>query len=224
MTKIHYTLPMKRKFRTIILFVCVVLTPLTTQAEKKPDPLRAFLSGLESLTADFTQTLIGTKGNVLEEAAGVLQMQNPGQFYWSYTTPYVQSIITDGSTLWIYDEDLEQVTIRNVSGSLEDTPAAVLSGTENLEAHYQVIDQGVIEGLKMFQLNPLNAENQFQRIHIGFHGRFLFTMVMYDNLGQVTRVNFKNPKRNADVDPSIFKFTVPDGVDVIDDRQGNVNE
>lgn len=200
------------------LFIVLLLFPLSRVTFANEDPLHLFLTGLESLKSEFTQTLIGTKGNVLEEAAGVLYMQNPGKFYWSYQSPYIQSIITNGKTLWIYDEDLEQVTIKDVSGSLDDTPAAILSGTENLESHYIVKDKGIIEGLNMFELNPKNAENQFQSIHIGFHGETLFMMVMYDNLGQITRVNFKTPVRNVLVDKALFEFSVPDNVDVIDDR------
>lgn len=195
------------------------LVALSVHSEDQVDPLHLFLTDLDSLQSGFTQTLIGTKGNVLEEAAGVLIMQNPGKFYWAYQTPYIQSIITNGETLWIYDKDLEQVTIRNVSESLNDTPAAILSGSENLDAHYLVKDQGIIEGLNMYELNPRSSDNQFQSIHIGFYGKQLFMMVMYDNLGQITRVNFKDPVRNVAVEQSKFEFSLPDNVDVIDDRK-----
>ena len=192
----------------------------TALAEEASDPLHSFLEELDTLKSDFTQTLIGTNGNVLEEAAGVLVMQSPGKFYWSYESPYVQKIITDGRTLWIYDEDLEQVTIKDVSESINDSPAAILSGSENLERHYLVENQGEIEGLNMFELNPVDSENQFEKIYIGFLGKQLFLMVMYDNLGQTTRINFKNPQRNVVVDADRFDFLPPDGVDVIDDRPG----
>jgi len=212
---------LKYRYRVISLLFTVYCLLFTghSVADGVEDPLHLFLTDLNSLESGFTQTLIGTKGNVLEEAAGVLFMQNPGKFYWAYQTPYIQSIITNGETLWIYDEDLEQVTIRNVSESLNDTPAAILSGSENLDAHYFVEDKGIIEGLNMYELNPRNSENQFQSIHIGFHGKQLFMMVMYDNLGQITRVNFKDPVRNAAVDRSKFEFSPPDNVDIIDDRK-----
>ena len=208
----------QRHFVAVIFTLHAVFFPLHGFAQEKVNSLDLFLNDLDSLQADFNQTLIDAKGNVLEEAAGVLVMQNPGKFYWAYRSPYEQSIITDGKTLWIYDQDLEQVTIRDVTGSLNDTPAAILSGSEDLDKHYLVEDQGVIEGLNMFSLTPRDAENQFQKIHIGFHGKKLFLMVMYDNLGQITRVNFRNPVRNASVDTSRFTFSVPDDVDVIDDR------
>ncbi len=198
-----------------------LLVSLPARGDDAPDPLNSFLTGLDTLESGFTQTLIGTKGNVLEEAAGVLRMQNPGKFYWGYQSPYVQSIITNGKTLWIYDEDLEQVTIRDVSATINTTPAAILSGSEDLHAHYIVKNLGVIEGINMYELQPRNSENQFHSIHIGFHGDKLFLMVMYDNLGQITRVNFKNPVRNVAVDAGSFEFAVPNNVDIIDDRQTN---
>ena len=204
--------------RGTLLLLLMLLLSQGGIAYEKPDPLQQFLAGLDTLQSRFTQILIGTKGNVLEEATGVLIMQNPGKFYWSYQSPYIQSIITNGQTLWIYDEDLEQVTIKDVNETLNDSPAAILSGSENLDNHFTVHDKGMIEGVNMYELNPKNSENQFQSIHIGFHGEDLFLMVMYDNLGQVTRINFKDPVRNAAVDTKKFEFVPPSGVDIIDDR------
>lgn len=197
---------------------CLLLVAYPSKAAD--NALTTFLADLDTLKADFTQTLIGTNGNVLEEAAGVLVMQSPGKFYWAYESPYVQKIITDGRTLWIYDQDLDQVTIKDVSESINDSPAAILSGSENLDRHYQVENRDEVEGLNMFELNPVDSENQFEKIHIGFLGRHLFLMVMYDNLGQTTRINFKNPQRNVAVEAGRFEFLPPDGVDVIDDRPG----
>lgn len=200
----------------LILHCFFIIAPV--HAEEASDPLHSFLHDLDSLKSDFNQILIGTNGDVLEEAAGVLYMQSPGRFYWAYQSPYTQKIITNGETLWIYDEDLEQVTIKDVSESLDDTPAAILSGSENVEKHYQVVDKGLIEGLNIFELNPVDSENQFETINIGFHGKQLFLMVMHDNLGQTTRINFSNVERNAAVDSGRFEFTPPDNVDVIDGR------
>lgn len=197
---------------------CLLLVAYPSKATD--NALTTFLTDLDTLKSDFTQTLIGTNGNVLEEAAGVLVMQSPGKFYWAYESPYVQKIITDGKTLWIYDQDLDQVTIKDVSESINDSPAAILSGSDNLERHYHVENQGKVEGLNMFELNPVDSENQFEKIHIGFLGRQLFLMVMYDNLGQTTRINFKNTQRNVAVEAARFDFLPPDGVDVIDDRPG----
>ncbi|MCG8325421.1 MAG: outer membrane lipoprotein chaperone LolA [Thiotrichales bacterium] len=192
------------------------LVACTTQATD--NSLDNFLKDLESLKAGFTQTLIDTKGNILEESAGVLVMQNPGKFNWEYRTPYMQSIITNGSTLWIYDADLEQVTIRDISQSVNNTPAAILSGRENLDQHYRVLAKGEIDGVDTFELVPRNPENQFQNIEIGFNNEQLFTMLMHDNLGQITRINFKNPVRNATVDATQFEFVLPDNIDIVDDR------
>jgi outer membrane lipoprotein carrier protein len=182
------------------------------------NPLDGFLDNLDTFQADFRQTLVNEKGEELETVTGIVYMKTPGKFRWDYQDPYSQMIITDGSTLWLYDEDLEQVTVKDISGSIENTPAAILSGEENIEEHFIIIDMGDIEGFNWIELSPKDIENQYSSIRLGFDKNELGMMVLFDNLGQTTRIDFLNSIRNRKLESSLFTFEPPINVDVIDDR------
>ena len=203
-------------FKLIILFTLSGFQVVI--ADDSVTPLDNFLKELENFQANFRQTLVNEHGEALETSTGTVYMQNPGKFRWDYKDPYSQLIITDGQTLWLYDEDLEQVTIRDISGSIENTPAAILGGKENIDEHFIVIDLGDIEGFNWTELTPRNIDNQYNNIRLGFDGKKLGMMVLSDNLGQTTRIDFIDSKRNENIDPSLFTFEPPAGVDIIDDR------
>lgn len=210
---------MKKQF--IQLYKAIILLFLTATISVNAEnntPLDKFLNKLDTFQADFKQTLINEKGEELETVTGIVYMQSPGKFRWDYKDPYSQIIITDGVTLWVYDEDLEQVTIKDISGTIDETPAAILSGEQNINEHFVIIDMGDIYGYDWVELTPKNVENQYNKIRMGFDKDRLGMMVMFDNLGQTTRIDFHNPRRNKGIESSLFKFEPPEGVDVIDDR------
>lgn len=187
-------------------------------AEEKQNPLDHFLNKLESFRANFTQTLSNEQGVALETSSGVMYMQNPGKFRWEYKEPYEQLIITDSKTLWLYDADLAQVTIRDIEDSINTTPAAIISGQENIDKYYVMVDMGNIEGYDWIELTPKDIENQYNSVRLGFNDNMLGMMIMFDNLGQVTRIDFHEPERNKRFGGPIFTFETPEGVDVVDER------
>jgi len=188
-------------------------------AEENTDPLAFFLNKLESYQADFRQTLSNEQGEALETSTGKVYMQNPGRYRWEYEQPYVQLLITDSETLWIYDKDLEQVTIKNVAGAIDNTPAAIISGQQNITENFVVVNMGVIEGFDWVELTPRDIESQYRNIRLGFDKNSLIMMILNDNLGQITRIDFLNPERNQRFGGPLFTFEIPEGVDVIDERQ-----
>jgi chaperone LolA len=196
-----------------ILFISHVVL-----AEEKQNPLDYFLTELESFQADFTQTLSNEQGVTLETSSGVVYMQNPSKFRWVYQEPYAQLIVTDGKTLWLYDEDLAQVSIRDIEESINNTPAAIISGQENIDKYYVTVDMGKIEGYDWIELTPKDVENQYNSVRLGFDDNNLGMMIMFDNLGQVTRIDFHNPVRNKRFGGPLFTFETPEGVDVVDER------
>jgi chaperone LolA len=196
-----------------ILFISHVVL-----AEEKQNPLDYFLTKLESFQADFTQTLSNEQGVSLETSSGVVYMQNPSKFRWVYQEPYAQLIVTDGKTLWLYDEDLAQVSIRDIEESINNTPAAIISGQENIDKYYVTVDMGKIEGYDWIELTPKDVENQYNSVRLGFDDNNLGMMIMFDNLGQVTRIDFHNPVRNKRFGGPLFTFETPEGVDVVDER------
>lgn len=205
-----------------LLFTFCLLPAFPAYAGNAPDPLEKFLHDLDSFKADFTQTLSNEHGEVLEKSSGIVYMQTPRKFRWVYQEPYSQLIITDGTTLWIYDEDLQQVTIRDVSESIDNTPAAIISGQQDIDDYYIKNDMGKIEGADWIELTPRDVDSQYRSIRLGFDNGELAMMILFDNLGQVTRIDFSNISRNKRFGGPLFTFTPPDNVDVIDDRQKSV--
>lgn len=205
-------------YKWLFILILTAATPLV-HAGADEDTLRAFLNDLGSLKADFEQKLFNESGELLETVQGRLYLQRPGKFNWTYETPYQQKILTDSETLWIYDQDLEQVTIRDVEESLEATPAAILGGSADVDELYTITELGSLEGYDWVRLQSKQEDSQYSDVRIGFNGKELGMMILSDNLGQTTRIDFTNVKLNVDVDPERFEFTPPDDVDVIDDRQ-----
>ena len=211
---------MNNLIRTIFVVVFFSI-PIALPAEENTNPLDGFLNDLESFQADFKQTLNNEHGEVLETSSGVVYMQNPKKFRWVYQEPYSQLIITDGKTLWLYDQDLAQVTIRDISQAIDNTPAAIISGQENIKEYYVTVDLGEIEGFHWIELTPRDTENEYTSVRLGFDKNNLGMMILFDNLGQVTRIDFVNPVRNQRSGGPLFTFEIPEGVDVIDDRNKN---
>ena len=189
------------RYKVILIVLLLSILPVNAEDDT---PLDKFLNKLETFQADFKQTLINEKGEELESVTGIVYMQSPGKFRWDYKDPYSQMIITDGRTLWVYDEDLEQVTIKDIS--------------ETIDEHFVIIEMGDIYGYDWIELTPKNVENQYSMIRMGFDKDRLGMMVMFDNLGQTTRIDFHNPMRNKGLESSLFRFEPPEGVDIIDDR------
>ncbi len=204
------------KLFTLIFFL---LPGFITADGNRKTALDHFLDGFQSFHADFKQTLSNERGEVMEIASGVVYMQNPGKFRWIYNAPYTQFLIADGESFWLYDVDLEQVTVRDVATSLDNTPAAIISGQSPIDEYFRKVELGTIEGFEWVELQPKDEENQYNKVRLGFEGDNLGMMILFDNLGQITRIDFINPQRNTALDPGLFTFKAPKGVDVIDERQ-----
>jgi chaperone LolA len=196
---------------------CVLLLVAAARAEPG-NPLEMFLSGLDTLSAGFEQTLSNELGEELERSVGAVYVERPGKFHWAYWEPFPQLIVSDGRSLWIYDEDLEQVTIRDVIASIDDSPAALLGGDVDLDAHYVVIDAGEVDGVQWLELTPRDIESQYETVRLGFREGQLAGMELFDNLGQKTRIAFQDVRRNPPLERSLFEFSPPEGVDVVDER------
>lgn len=203
----------------LVLILLMLLQSNIALAENKKNPLQDFLKNFNSLESNFIQQIINENGEVLEKSEGVLQLQKPGKFNWTYTTPYAQKIISNGDVIWMYDEDLEQITIRNIGNELDETPAGIILGNNNINEHFVQVNIGVIEGYNWIELTPRSPETQYQNIRIGFHNAQLGMMIIVDSLGQTTRIDFINVKKNTDLPPSSFEFVVPPDIDVIDERE-----
>jgi outer membrane lipoprotein carrier protein len=173
------------------------------------------LGELHSLRSQFEQTLAGSRGEVLERAGGTLYLEKPNRFRWDYTSGVRQVIVSDGERIWLYDQELDQVTVRALGQSLAATPAMLLSGTGRVSDSFRVSDLGRYEGLDWVKLLPKTADTDFREIRLGFATRELARMTLKDKLGQSTELKFISLERNPKLDAALFHFVPPSGVDVI---------
>lgn len=177
--------------------------------------LDAFFTDVQSLRGEFTQTVLDPRMNVSEEAQGTLALQRPGKFRWDYKLPYHQVIVADGKKVWIYDIELEQVTVKPLNETLGNTPAQLLSSGENLEKSFTIAEQGTLGDYDWVELTPKQQDTNFERVRLGFDASNLRVMELVDNFGQTTRLQFSRLERNPKLVPSLFDFKPPPGVDVV---------
>jgi outer membrane lipoprotein carrier protein len=176
--------------------------------------LEAAIQGLAGLRASFVQTVTDAQGVETERAEGTVTLARPGRFRWEYREP-AQLIVSDGSTVWLYDEDLAQVTVRPAEESLAGSPALLLSGQSNIRAEYDIADGGSADGLAWSRLTPKGTQGDFRELDVGIAGGELRRLRLLDRLGQTTRLEFGHIERNPPIEPDSFRFTPPPGVDVV---------
>jgi chaperone LolA len=177
--------------------------------------LKAFVAGAKTAEADFTQTVTDKSGRVTQEASGKMAFARPGKFRWDYRAPYEQVIVGDGSRLWLYDVDLEQVTVKPLGDVIAGTPAALLAGDNAIEKYFSLKNAGEGGGLEWLEATPRTRDTTFERIRMGFKGDVLVQMELFDFFGQRTTLKLSHFARNPSIAPSRFQFTPPKGADVI---------
>ena len=174
-----------------------------------------FIVDVTTLQGRFKQSLIDADGQVAEVTEGTLEVQRPGQFRWSYTEPYEQSLVADGQNLWSYDADLAQVTVKPQAEALSNTPALLLGGSADAMDQFNYESSVIENETTWVRLSPKNTDSGFNRVELGFTDRMLSRMVFFDNLEQTTLVALYDVVVNQPIDPAQFQFSVPDDVDVV---------
>jgi outer membrane lipoprotein carrier protein len=177
------------------------------------DTLHKFNSDTDGISGQFTQTVKSKKRT--QVTSGTFAIQRPGLFRWEYVKPYKQTIVGDGKTVWLYDQDLAQVTKRSQNQTIGDSPAAILSNKSALNANYSLADDGQKDGINYIQAKPKRSNTGYQNIRIGFRGDNLANMQLKDSFGNLTTITFTQINTQPKFDRSIFKFTPPKGVDVL---------
>lgn len=208
------------------LFFCALFGSMTATAIAQDiastdagyQKLDAFMQGMKSMEADFVQILQDSRGQVLEKSSGTLVIKRPNQFRWDYLKPHPQLIVSDGQRLWLYDQDLEQVTVRRLEQSLAGTPASLLSGSEDLRNSFEVERVEEARGWSWISLSPKRTDTDFKSVKLGLRKDVLGYMELTDKLGQTTLLEFSKFKRNPSLSDTRFKFTPPTGVDVIGEK------
>ena len=182
------------------------------------DSLRSFVQQAHTFKAVFSQTLLDKNLQVMQEASGTMMFERPGKFRWVYEKPYQQLIVGDGSRVWFYDQDLNQVTVRQLDLAIGSSPAALLAGSSTIERDFELTEIDVQDDMEWLEATPRAKESTFELIRMGFSkAGELREMVLRDNFGQFTLLVFTDLDANLDLSPDLFQFTPPEGADVISD-------
>jgi|ERR1700674_324203 outer membrane lipoprotein carrier protein len=197
-----------------VLSVCLGLG-LSAAHASGLDELKSFVAGVQTLEANFEQRVTDRSGKQVQQATGLMLFSRPGRFRWEYVKPYEQLIVGDGEKLWLYDADLNQVTVRKQSDTIGSSPAALLAGENQLERDFTLRDAGESGQLVWVEATPKSTESTFERVRLGFNGSTLETMELFDNFGQKTIIHFSALQLNPKLPASIFKFVPPKGADIV---------
>lgn len=197
-----------------VLLFLAGFAPAAAQASSV-DALKALLQQTTTARAHFAQIVLDGNMKRLQQATGTMQFSRPGKFRWEYDRPHEQLIVGDGSRVWLYDKELNQVTVRRVDRALGASPAALLAGSSDIEKDYALSAAGSRDGLEWLEAVPRNQDTTFERVRLGFGKSGLEAMELRDQFGQTTVIKFSTMERNIKLPSEAFRFTPPKGADVI---------
>ena len=197
-----------------LLAASLFVVSFAAQAEAV-DTLKEFVRDVKSGRATFTQTVTAPDGAKKRSSSGSFEFLRPNRFRFVYAKPLEQTIVSDGQKVWIYDADLNQVSIRKFSAVLGATPAALLAGG-SLDKDFDVSNQPNEGGMEWVLALPKVKDGAFQSVRIGFKAKTLAVVEITDSFGQRSTLQFNQMQSNAAIAADAFKFTPPAGADVIE--------
>jgi outer membrane lipoprotein carrier protein len=180
------------------------------------DRFQAFLRTTNSAQSGFEQKVFDRNGKLVQSSSGVFSFQRPGKFRWTYAKPNPQLIVGDGEKVWIWDQDLNQVTVKRMARAIGSTPAALLAGAADVAQAFVLEDLGARDGLEWLEARPRDRDAGFERIRLGLGVAGVEAMELFDPFGQTTVLRFTNLTRNPKLEPDTFRFTPPKGADVLE--------
>ena len=193
---------------------CLVLG-IAQAADTARAQLDAFARDLSSLSGNFSQTVYDANGGRGQASHGTLALRAPRQFRWDTQGPYKQVIVADGNKVWIYDPELEQVTVRDQGTQEAHSPLTVLTDLSQLDHDFRASEQGERDGLDWLRLKSRGKDPQFEYADIGFDGNAPRRMIFKDTLGNRTEIVFSDWQRNPQLPADTFVFNPPKGTDVV---------
>jgi outer membrane lipoprotein carrier protein len=197
----------------LVLFLAALL-PAAACASSLEE-LKALLAQTTTARAQFAQIVLDRNMKRLQQATGTMQFSRPGRFRWEYDRPHEQLIVGDGKRVWLYDKELNQVTVRRMDRALGSSPAAILAGSNDIEKDYALSAMGSRDGLEWLEAVPRAQDTAFERVRLGFGKTGLEAMELRDQFGQITVIKFSTMERNVKLPGELFRFTPPKGADVI---------
>lgn len=198
----------------IALAGAAVIMPTLAQAGAI-EQLHQFLQSTKTLKADFSQIVVAKNGRKPQNSSGVVAISRPGKLRWDIQKPYPQTLVGDGDKFWIHDPELKQVTVRKAGQAIGGSPAALLSGSNDLEKNFVLKEAPDMEGMAWVEATPKANDSGFEKVRLGLVGSELRGMELLDNFGQTTHIRFSKMERNPALPASVFRFVPPAGVDVV---------
>lgn len=182
------------------------------------DSLKSFIQEARTVRATFSQILLDQNSRAIQESSGTMLFERPGKFRWIYEKPYEQLIVGDGTTVWFYDQDLNQVTIRQLDLTIGSSPAALLAGNSTIETNFELKEISPHDQTEWLEATPKTKESAFELIQLGFsRDGILQIMALRDNFGQTTLLTFSDLVKNIKLPADTFKFIPPHDADIISD-------
>lgn len=181
------------------------------------DQFKSFAANTKSARGEFSQQMVKMvdgQAKMSKTSTGTFQFARPGKFIWTYLKPYEQVLQADGDKLYIYDKDLNQVTVKKLGDALGSSPAAILFGSSDLEKNFTLKEVGPKQGLEWFEAIPKTKDTSFDHIGIGMKDGVPVALELRDSFGQVSLITLKNIEKNPAMKADQFKFVVPAGADV----------
>lgn len=211
---------MKSMITNYVVIAMFALSASTTLAGGI-EQFNAFIKSTHSAKGDFIQRQIKVENGetkLSNQSSGTFMFARPGKFIWLYQKPYEQLLQADGEKLYMYDKDLNQVTINALGTALSSSPAAILFGSNDLEKNFVLKELGKKDGMEFFEARPKDKDSTFSLISIGMQNGVPREMDLRDNFKKTTVILLQNIEKNPAMlnkdKPNPFKFTVPAGTDV----------
>lgn len=176
--------------------------------------LQTYVNNLKTFSADFEQIQPDEAVFELNKSFGHFELNRPGKLVWEYLKPEPQKIVVDGPNLWVFDKDLDQVTVRPIADIKGDIPLSWLLYSEQIESKFTIIDAGQRSGKHWYNLTPKKA-TYFQSIEVGMLDGEMVEVWMYQGPDNVIKVRFKNIESNVVIPLGTFQFKLPEGIDLI---------
>lgn len=201
---------------SVLLVAAVLSLPMFVHAAAL-EQFKGFVASTQSARGEFKQQLVKIDSGSVKsgkQSSGTFIFARPGKFIWTYKKPYEQVLQADGEKLYIYDKDLNQVTVKKLGDALGSSPAAILFGSNDLEKNFTLKEGETKDGMEWLEAVPKAKDTTFERIGIGMKNGVPAAMELRDSFGQISLLTFESFEQNPPMPANQFKFTMPKGADV----------
>jgi len=197
----------------LVLILSITWSSLV-YADQPGQVLQDYVNQLVTFKADFQQVQPDETVFALNKSSGHFELNRPGQLVWEYFEPEEQKIMVDGPNLWVYDMDLDQVTVRPIDDVKAELPLSWLLYKEPIQNKFTIIESGDKSSVQWFNLVPKQA-TYFQSIEVGMRDGEMQEVWMYQSDDNITKVRFSNIQSNLVIPYQTFQFQMPEGADLV---------